>query len=300
MTWVKLDDRFPSHRKIASLTDRAFRLHVSALCWCAEHLTDGRIAARELRLVAHIRGMTATARQLEDVGLWERDGDGWVIHDFHDYNPTAETVRAERERNAARQKRFRSRQGAASGPAEPPAEERRNGGRNGVTNGGSRPVTNSAPYPYPSPSSLPDGREPSPLHPPQGTTTASSSVGVPEFARPLADMLTAVGCVVGWRTTAGDREALLRHLDRIPAALLVDAAVRAWNPARPPQSIRYLIRVWDALPDVPADAPAAPPARPAAGRQTATDDLFDRAMQRARVRMAAEDPAVDEQRALIA
>src|SRR3546814_4317479 len=77
MPWVKLDDRFPSHRKIALLSDRAFRLHISAICWCAENLTDGRISDRELALVAKIRGVKATAQQLADAGVWDRTADGW-------------------------------------------------------------------------------------------------------------------------------------------------------------------------------------------------------------------------------
>ena len=99
MPWVKLDDRFPSHRKIALLSDRAFRLHVSALCWCSENLTDGHIADRELPLVAKIRNVKATAQQLADAGVWDRTGGGWEIHDYLDFNPSREQVLAERKKN---------------------------------------------------------------------------------------------------------------------------------------------------------------------------------------------------------
>lgn len=126
MPWVKLDDRFPSHRKVALLPDRAFRLHVSAICWCSENLTDGRITDRELPLVAHIRGIKATAKQLEDAGLWTRTDTGWEIHDFLDYNPSREQVLAERKKNAERQERFRRRK---NGKPTPPS----NGSSNGVT-----------------------------------------------------------------------------------------------------------------------------------------------------------------------
>ncbi|MGW5711641.1 hypothetical protein [Streptomyces olivaceus] len=126
MPWVKLDDRFPSHRKIALLSDRAFRLHVSAICWCAENLTDGRISDRELALVTRVRGVKATAKQLEDAGLWDRTDDGWQIHDYLDYNPSREQVLLERKKNAERQERFRRRK---NGKPTPPS----NGGSNGVT-----------------------------------------------------------------------------------------------------------------------------------------------------------------------
>jgi hypothetical protein len=132
MPWVKLDDRFPSHRKIALLSDRAFRLHISALCWCSENLTDGRISDRELTLVAHIRGLKATAMQLEDAGVWDRTDDGWVIHDFLDYNPSREQVIAERKKNAERQEKFRRRKNGKPVPPDGPSAPN-NGGSNGVT-----------------------------------------------------------------------------------------------------------------------------------------------------------------------
>ncbi|WP_329215126.1 hypothetical protein OG352_06085 [Streptomyces sp. NBC_01485] len=132
MTWVKLDDRFPSHRKIALLSDRAFRLHISAICWCAENLTDGRITDRELPLVAHVRNIKATAKQLEDAGVWDRTADGWAIHDYLDYNPSRGQVQAERKKNAERQEKFRRRK---NGKPVPPdgSDASRNGSSNGVT-----------------------------------------------------------------------------------------------------------------------------------------------------------------------
>ncbi|MFI9204017.1 hypothetical protein [Streptomyces sp. NPDC053048] len=292
---MRLDDRFPSHRKVATLSDRAFRLHVSALCWCAANLTDGRISDKELRLVAHVRGMKATARQLEDAGLWVRDEDGWAIHDFHDYQPSAEHVRAERERNAARQKRFRDRKAEKAAAPRQPEEQPRDGRRNGVTDAVSHEASNRAPTrTRPVPGSIPAGIEPSPLHPPRGPAAAEAA-GVPSFAQRLADQLADAGCHVGWRTDTDDREALRRHLGRIPTERLVDAACRAWNPANPPRSIRYLIRVWDALPDTAADAPATPIPTPWAERhQQATSDLFDRAMERARARTAALGATADD------
>jgi hypothetical protein len=118
MPWVKLDDRFPSHRKVALLSDRAFRLHVSAICWCSENLTDGRIADRELQLVAKIRGIKATAQQLADAGLWDRIDGGWEIHDYLDYNPSRAQVLAERKKNAERQERFRQRRNGKPVPPD--------------------------------------------------------------------------------------------------------------------------------------------------------------------------------------
>jgi hypothetical protein len=132
MPWVKLDDRFPSHRKIALLSDRAFRLHISAICWCAENLTDGHITDRELPLVAKVRGVKATAQQLAEAGVWDRTDSGWEIHDYLDYNPSREQVLAERKKNAERQERFRQRKNGK--PLPPDGDDApSNGGSNGVT-----------------------------------------------------------------------------------------------------------------------------------------------------------------------
>lgn len=138
MPWVKLDDRFPSHRKVALLSDRAFRLHVSAICWCAENLTDGRIAERELALVAHVRNPKATAKQLEEAGVWDRTDGGWAIHDYLDYNPSREQVQAERKKNADRQEKFRRRKNGKPVPPDGSDAPSSNGVSNGVTESGEK------------------------------------------------------------------------------------------------------------------------------------------------------------------
>ncbi len=108
MPWVRLDDRFPSHRKVRLLSDPAFRLYVSAVCWSAENLTDGVIGTKELRLVSDVRSAPKRAQELVDHGLWDViDGVGWRIHDYLEYNPSAEKVRADRKAKTARQQRWR-------------------------------------------------------------------------------------------------------------------------------------------------------------------------------------------------
>lgn len=143
MTWVKLDDRFPSHRKIALLADRAFRLHVSALCWCAENLTDGYVSERELPLVARLRNPRAAAKELVGAGLWDRVDGGWLVHDYLDYNPSRDQVLAERKKNAERQERFRRRKAGKPTPPDDASNGRSNGVTNGVTKGQAETKTES-------------------------------------------------------------------------------------------------------------------------------------------------------------
>ncbi|MEU8968093.1 hypothetical protein AB0D11_02260 [Streptomyces monashensis] len=121
MPWARLDDRFPSNRKVRLITDGAFRLYVSAICWSAENLTDGVVKTAELRLVADVRAARTRAKELVEAGLFEElNGVGWKIHDYHDYNPTAEQVREDRKAKTARQQRWREKKKGDAPDPEPP------------------------------------------------------------------------------------------------------------------------------------------------------------------------------------
>lgn len=98
MPWVRFDDQFPIHRKVEVLSDRAFRLHVRAIFWCARNLTDGFVHRRELSVVAgRMRGPGKCVAELVASGLWIEQQDGWIIHDYLDYQPSRERVLATRD-----------------------------------------------------------------------------------------------------------------------------------------------------------------------------------------------------------
>lgn len=93
MPWIAIDDHFPLHRKVARLSDPAFRLHVSAICWANRNLTDGAVPSADLPDIApRLRRREGLAAELVDAGLWKTDGDGWIIHDYLDYQPSKTTV----------------------------------------------------------------------------------------------------------------------------------------------------------------------------------------------------------------
>lgn len=106
MSWLRLDDQFGRHRKVAPLSDRAWRLHVTALLECCANLTDGRIdRALPATWPAAPRGkaLAITIGELVLAGLWEPTNDGWVAHDFLHWNPPAEEELAKRQaRHAAK------------------------------------------------------------------------------------------------------------------------------------------------------------------------------------------------------
>ncbi|MCF6467359.1 hypothetical protein FAF44_02880 [Nonomuraea sp. MG754425] len=106
MPWVRVDDQFPVNRKVRPLSDRAFRLYVSALCWCNANLTDGVIGARELMYVSDVSSPRRYADELVNAGLWSKTNDGWQIHDYLEYQHSAIKVREGREAKKARQERW--------------------------------------------------------------------------------------------------------------------------------------------------------------------------------------------------
>lgn len=107
MPWARFDDRYPSNRKVRPLSDAAFRLDVSAVCWSNENLTDGVIRSDELTLCADIRNHPKAAEELVLRGRWIKVEGGWEIHDFLVYNPSRDQVLAERAKAAERQRRAR-------------------------------------------------------------------------------------------------------------------------------------------------------------------------------------------------
>jgi hypothetical protein len=119
MGWLRLDDGFAMHPKIAALSDRDYRAWTKVLLYCARYRTQGDVpdhAFREIGINAQSR------RKFIAVGLLDLDADGITsIHDWADFNPPDPT-------NAERQKRWRERQ----------KEAKRNAGRNAESNASNR------------------------------------------------------------------------------------------------------------------------------------------------------------------
>jgi len=119
VTWVRFDDQFPIHRKVAPLDDATYRLASEAVFWCARNKTDGRIGADELEAISK-RGTKPRAARLVERGLWHMAGtwcasakcppsgpDGWVLHDYLDYQPTKIQVEADLAAKAERTRKWR-------------------------------------------------------------------------------------------------------------------------------------------------------------------------------------------------
>ena len=132
MTWLRIEDTFAENEKVSDLSDRSFRLHVTALCYCARNLTDGRVSERAAKVCGAVIGASRVYRnvaELVDAGLWIKDEEGYLIKDFLEYNPSAGEVKERKKSNAERQKKWRESHRDEEGKFTPD-----NGVRNAVRN----------------------------------------------------------------------------------------------------------------------------------------------------------------------
>jgi hypothetical protein len=104
VSWVKLDDKLPGHRKVLAVSPEAAWLHIEGLCYSAQQETDGAIPDTALAMLTRFSKPKAIklAARLIEVGLWERNGTGYAIHDYLDYNPSKKSL--EEKRKAARER----------------------------------------------------------------------------------------------------------------------------------------------------------------------------------------------------
>ncbi len=106
MPWARIDDGFDDHPKVLALLehdDGAAAIGLWTLCLTWTHRNTrkkgkvpGRVPSSLPRRYLGILGRDA-AKLLVDVGLWDLTEDGWDIHDFDQYLPTAETSSARSE-----------------------------------------------------------------------------------------------------------------------------------------------------------------------------------------------------------
>ena len=81
MAWAKVDDGWWCHPKVMGLSAAARGVWVSVLSWSCQQ----RSPKVPPHLLAMVGGSKQEANELASVGLWDPDGDGWIIHDWADY-----------------------------------------------------------------------------------------------------------------------------------------------------------------------------------------------------------------------
>jgi hypothetical protein len=104
--WSRIDDKLANHPKIQQAgailgeNGRAIALgfFTAALSRANEYLTDGFLSTAVIDgLVSHVSKPRQIADVLTKVRLFDRKSGGYAIHDFWDWNPTAESVRKRRK-----------------------------------------------------------------------------------------------------------------------------------------------------------------------------------------------------------
>lgn len=101
LPWVRLDTAMPSNPKIIALVDghkdgraSAF-IYVCSIAYSGLHGTDGHIPKGAL---LRIGGRSADADRLVEVGLWHKDGTGWVIHGWAEYQQSTDETQERRRK----------------------------------------------------------------------------------------------------------------------------------------------------------------------------------------------------------
>lgn len=163
MPWFKVDDKIHSHPKARRAGLAAMGLWALAGSHCMDYLTDGVV---ESWFVESWPDGQHLAARLVDVGLWDTHPDGWVFHDWGEYQPTRAKVIAEREATKERVEKHRQKRAG-----------------NAVTNGVGSGVGTTAPSPSPSP----DFYSPSKSQSSSNRARVSTDpIAIPEMTRKLA------------------------------------------------------------------------------------------------------------------
>jgi hypothetical protein len=113
--WARLDDALIDHPKIFAAGGGlgkngpalALSLYTIGLMWSNKHLTDGHLPMHTVKAFPHLEHPLIVADALIKAGLWSKNGDGFLIHDFDDFNPSAADVKKRRREDRRRKREER-------------------------------------------------------------------------------------------------------------------------------------------------------------------------------------------------
>lgn len=104
MMWVRIDDQLHAHPKVQKAwhaCDTSLGLHLLALSHAGCYRTDGYVDPEFVhRQLPQTKIRHRAVKALVDSGLWEANGNGWVIHDYLEYNPSRKSVEEVRRKRA--------------------------------------------------------------------------------------------------------------------------------------------------------------------------------------------------------
>lgn len=314
MPWFRIDDKAHSHPKLIKAGNAALGLWLRCGSYAAQHLTDGIVPG----VVAQLYGTKPQAAKLVAAGLWHAHGhdcpDGcpnpapgdYAFHDFLEDGRNTSRARHEAERKKARDRQTKHREGVGSGSSERESaakakdftfdsstkksesgfeksqssdsiagqsnESRRDASVTGI-HAGATPYTSTS----------------------YGSTGAAGeqrSGGLPD---PLSDLKRGIATAglagVAWDLRESGWEYTRQAVDRVGVGAMVAYAVNSARLKGQPAGASAWVQGWRSLeaPEQQDGVTYLPAAvgqtGPATRQQQETNDLFDRAMQRAKSRM---------------
>jgi len=124
MPWVRIDENAMDHPKFLALSDGAWRLWCEGQAYCQKHLTNGHIptaALKGFRYYSLARLKNLLAEHVPGKGPCWHDGaaDGYVVHDYLDWNDSRAEVQQARANARDRTRRFRDRHTLQNGERTP-------------------------------------------------------------------------------------------------------------------------------------------------------------------------------------
>lgn len=110
--WARLDDALIDHQKVFTAGELlgpngaaiAIGFYAIALMWSNKQLSDGHLSKAVIKSFRHVKNPLAVADALAQAGLFDKNGNGYVIHDFSDFNPSAAAVKTRRREDAKRKR----------------------------------------------------------------------------------------------------------------------------------------------------------------------------------------------------
>lgn len=106
MPWFKVDDQLAMHIKTIQAGNAAIGVWVRAGAWASANLTDGFVP---VSMQSVLGASDADIEALVRVGFWHEVEGGWQFHDWGEYQPTAESVRRDRQAAKERMRAVRAR-----------------------------------------------------------------------------------------------------------------------------------------------------------------------------------------------
>ena len=100
MSWVRIDDHFYDHPKWATAPGDSIALWLAAMAWCNRNESfDGFIPAKKLPGLVNIFSAKKSAQDLVERRAFVVQGDGYLIHEYAEYQQN-EKVKAIREKRS--------------------------------------------------------------------------------------------------------------------------------------------------------------------------------------------------------